>query len=642
MVLVIIGMTQVLSIRYSAADVGGNAPPPAPTYFLFLYVLLAAPLLLRRSRRLALSRGELLLIYAMMLVAGPITNPDALGFLVPHVVSPYYYNALQPDWALFKPYLPGWLGPSDHQVVTGFFQGTGGRVPWAAWLVPMLAWSSLLIALFFVMLCINVVMRRQWIENERLAFPLAALPLALTEPAGPNASASLLCSLPSLLRAPLFWLGLSLALALQAPGALHNYVPSIPELPLHDVVLLNASTLTPPWNGLGQLSFSAVFWLIGVVYLLPREVAFSAWAFYLLGRIEGVAAVMFGSASEAPSPYDNTFPAIFAQGAGAAFALTAITLFTARRHLRAVLRKVFRPSPLPDDSQEFLSYRTAVFGIIFGCAFILAWCTLAGMRLWVAVLLFGFMLSYFFIFARIRAETGLGMGVIVWPKMLDEVMITVVGAKYLTLADLTILHSLRWLYFGSAAGSVMACQLEGLKLADAGGLRGRRVGWTLALAATLTVIVGFVWTLKTYYGHGFTNLPIGQRMASMVGHQIYWSYSSIVYFASAPKGPEGSGLMAMGTGALVTVALSSLRTRFLWFPFHPIGYLAANAWGMHLHWASFFIGWLIKELVTRYGGMKVYQRLLPLFLGLIVGDMLHAGIWGIVAWATGTMMQAGA
>jgi hypothetical protein len=117
-----------------------------------------------------------------------------------------------------------------------------------------------------------------------------------------------------------------------------------------------------------------------------------------------------------------------------------------------------------------------------GIVFLLAWLCLAGMRVWVALLLLALILAYFFIFARVRAETGLGMGVILWPKMLDEVMLTLVGARYLALSDLTVLFSLRWLYFTPAIGSVMACQLEGFKLADAGRVRGRGVGWLLAVA----------------------------------------------------------------------------------------------------------------------------------------------------------------
>jgi hypothetical protein len=56
---------------------------------------------------------------------------------------------------------------------------------------------------------------------------------------------------------------------------------------------------------------------------------------------------------------------------------------------------------------------------------------------------------------------------------------------------------------------------------------------------------------------------------------------------------------------------------------------------MHLHWISFFLGWLIKASITRYGGLRLYRLLMPLFLGMIVGDMVHQGVWGLIAWATG-------
>ena len=130
------------------------------------------------------------------------------------------------------------------------------------------------------------------------------------------------------------------------------------------------------------------------------------------------------------------------------------------------------------------------------------------MRLWIAGLFFALMLSYFFIFARIRAETGLGMGVILWPKMLDEVMITFFGARALLPAELTVLYSIRWLYFGPSIGGVMACQLESFKIAGDAGLRGRAVGNVLLAIALLTVPLAFAWSLHTYHAKGFAAMPI--------------------------------------------------------------------------------------------------------------------------------------
>ena len=48
---------------------------------------------------------------------------------------------------------------------------------------------------------------------------------------------------------------------------------------------------------------------------------------------------------------------------------------------------------------------------------------------------------------------------------------------------------------------------------------------------------------------------------------------------------------------------------------------------------SFLLGWLIKVLVVRFGGGRVYNNLKPLFIGLIIGDLLG----GAVLIASGTL-----
>jgi len=120
-------MTQALSIERDAAEVGGGAPAPAPTYLLFIYVLVSLPLAGRWNRRFALSRGELLLIYTMMLVAGRSRTPMAWAS-DPHTVSPLYYKAHEPLWSLFQNVLPSWMGPtSDPAAIKTFFQAATAR-----------------------------------------------------------------------------------------------------------------------------------------------------------------------------------------------------------------------------------------------------------------------------------------------------------------------------------------------------------------------------------------------------------------------------------------------------------------------------------------------------------------------------------
>ena len=58
-----------------------------------------------------------------------------------------------------------------------------------------------------------------------------------------------------------------------------------------------------------------------------------------------------------------------------------------------------------------------------------------------------------------------------------------------------------------------------------------------------------------------------------------------------------------------------------------------------LEWASFFIGWLLKWLMLRYGGPKRTLALRPFFLGLIIGPLLTAGVWTIIDCFTGMQMN---
>jgi hypothetical protein len=94
------------------------------------------------------------------------------------------------------------------------------------------------------------------------------------------------------------------------------------------------------------------------------------------------------------------------------------------------------------------------------------------------------------------------------------------------------------------------------------------------------------------------------------------------------------GIIAMGAGAVMAVVLGAMRLRFYWWPFHPIGYLAANCWGWNWYLTPFVLGWLGKVLVVRYGGLRLYRQTVPLAVGLIVGDMLNRGLWVMVALVT--------
>ena len=53
---------------------------------------------------------------------------------------------------------------------------------------------------------------------------------------------------------------------------------------------------------------------------------------------------------------------------------------------------------------------------------------------------------------------------------------------------------------------------------------------------------------------------------------------------------------------------------------------------MIVFWCPVLVAWAIKQPVIRYGGMKVYKRLRPFFLGMIFGEFSMAVIWTVISW----------
>src|SRR5690606_12518149 len=113
-------------------------------------------------------------------------------------VAMFFHGASEAAfWQYFQTLeLPSWLFPTGSfedeartsEVVRQFYGRTpaGEAIPWAAWVVPLAGWGVFFLGLFAVLLALSEVLRRQWALNERLAFPLAQLQLALIEPPEPG------------------------------------------------------------------------------------------------------------------------------------------------------------------------------------------------------------------------------------------------------------------------------------------------------------------------------------------------------------------------------------------------------------------------------------------------------------------------
>jgi hypothetical protein len=79
-----------------------------------------------------------------------------------------------------------------------------------------------------------------------------------------------------------------------------------------------------------------------------------------------------------------------------------------------------------------------------------------------------------------------------------------------------------------------------------------------------------------------------------------------------------------------------MRRMFVWWPLHPLGAALSVTWIMCVFWFPALVAWLVKVVITRYGGLKAYLKLRPLFLGLIFGEFLMAVFWTLISFLFGT------
>jgi hypothetical protein len=100
-----------------------------------------------------------------------------------------------------------------------------------------------------------------------------------------------------------------------------------------------------------------------------------------------------------------------------------------------------------------------------------------------------------------------------------------------------------------------------------------------------------------------------------------------------PSEPDHVASGAILGGFLFSLFLLAMRLRFLGWPFHPIGFAISSSWSINLVWTCLFTSWLVKLLMIRYGGLKLYRQALPFFLGLILGDCLVGSMWALIGIA---------
>ena len=91
----------------------------------------------------------------------------------------------------------------------------------------------------------------------------------------------------------------------------------------------------------------------------------------------------------------------------------------------------------------------------------------------------------------------------------------------------------------------------------------------------------------------------------------------------------------VGIGAIAMTIFTWMRSRFLWWPLHPIGFPIMATRVTDQIWFSVMLAWLIKVMVLKYGGTPLFRRSRHFFLGMILGSVTVSGLWLVIDFFTG-------
>ena len=595
--------------------------PLSNVIFIVFWLLIISLGLNRISTKIGLSQAEILTIYVMLCVVSSLCSHDMMEILVTILGHPFRFATPENEWReLFAKQLPAWLTVSDEKALRNYYEGNSTLYiehHLATWLQPAVWWIAFIFVLMTVMLCINILLRVQWTERERLTYPIIQLPLEMVNPES------------NFFRRRMVWFGFSVAAAISILNLLNSIFPEVPYLPVKRQSIHQYFT-TRPWNAMGGVKISFYPFAIGIAFLIPLDLLFSCWVFYWLYKIELMIGRIVGFRGIPRFPYANE------QAFGTYIGLLAFALWAGRSHFKAIIVHLSQGIGLldskrqVDDSNEPIPYRLAFFGILIGCVFLGIFSYQIGMSLWVILLFFGLYFLLAIMIARVRAELGFLVHDL---HNIDphSVLVTALGTH--RLGDGSLIGFSLYMFFNRAyRAHPMPQLLEALKITQTQSISSRRMALAILIATSVGSVVIFWLLLDSYYRHGAES-GYYETWALGFGRGVYRQLEGWLTF---PRAPDLTGVGFMGVGFLLTALMMVVRAKFLWWPLHPLGYAMANSWGMYNLWCCLLVAWFLKAIVLKHGGLQSYRQAIPFFLGIALGDYVLGSIWSIASIATNT------
>ncbi|MDP6125476.1 MAG: hypothetical protein QGH20_06955, partial [Candidatus Latescibacteria bacterium] len=564
------------------------------------------------------SEGELLFMFVMGFAGIMVYHIGMMGLFLSIISSPDYFASPENRYELYLlPHLPRWAIVSNWgREMTWFYTGLppGRSIPWGVWVGPLFWWWSFFLAFLLLCSAITSVLRRQWFDNEKIRFPQAEIPLALVEGAEGKSG------LPTVMRSSRFWLGFTLAggvLVWNIGSYFSNIWPRI------DVSQYLPITMNMGLNiGVSQIIPDP--FVIGISYLVDTNVLASVWFFYLLMKAQLAVQATIGYTSGQTDLWTTSDNLSGWQTLGGLFAIVLWGLWMSRTHLAAVWRKAWNQPGGVDDSNELVSHRASVISIPVCSLYMIGWLIQLGLSPGVAVVLLVSLIILVIGATRIVAESG--MLIVGTPVTAQGITLRTFGDQALGPENIVGL-AVTLAAFRMVEGYPMAMTMHAARLGDAASVKRRPLLMAILIGSAVAMVVMALTTIWLAYNGGAFNFG-----AHHAFKQMYEAYDHMTSRIRNPLPFDWRLFAHFGGGAAFVMSLITLRLRFGWSLLNPIGYCTATTFYHNSIWSGVFIAWAIKVIVNRMGGLNLYLKWRPMFIGLVAGHVVGAVLCLAVDW----------
>jgi hypothetical protein len=632
-------LTPYNNIYLRATPLGGGHFPLAP-FFIFIVLTIAITAVARLFKsRLLLSGPELLIIWIEMVIGSGIAYTGFARTFLINLTAPIQFASPGNRWEeILHPLIPPALTPTNREAIELLYNGLpAGRnmswfeviaaIPWAAWLQPLLLWSSFILLSYLVMLFLINIISKQWILNERMNFPLLKVPQMIGKAVNEGQTGAFFTN-------RFLLAGLSIPIFLHLINGLNLYFPSVPSIP----TLFLAGPYFPDsglLTGFKKLKIFIYPAFIGFAFLTSRQISFSFWVFYLGGcLLYGILALL--GYSIPVSELGVTFGPTLTRpeemqmiGAYSVFFLFLVWL--ARLHLFDVCKQslfLARPEPI---RAEWFDVRVSFWGAVIGFGLIIYWYVSLGMAPLTATLIVGAFFMIMLVATRIICQGGLAYFTLTTAP--TDGLIALLGTKLFAGASGLLAGMSQKVLFVDLRESLMPSLLHGKQIHQ-----GKRPAILLFSGLAMTIVAAMassiVAMMALCYRYGVRELQLDWATKTTTT-----VYENIYRLVATETATGGWVFTFAAAGAILMLLLVTCYHRFYWWPIHPIGYLTAYSSAMRILWVSFAIGWVCNALCMRYGGIVLFRKLQYFFIGLIIGDFLMGGGWAIVGLFTDISYQ---